>query len=273
MRMRFHLPCLVLALFATSLAAAAEADRGANPPQRGLFGPDDRKEITDTTVYPYSAVGELAAVFPQRIVRCTGTLIGPRHVLTAAHCIYDVKTRRLAQEVSFVPGRSGDKAPLGVYPADRWIAPYGFKDAEADFYTFLHLFNDIGIVVLKEEAGEKLGWLDYGVDPGDEPFVVNVVGFPADKRDTMWLSSCVVEPPSEFDVLLTYDCDTLKGTSGAGVYTFDAAAGRGVIYAVNIGGNLQYNTSLRISAEYYCWLTSIVEDRNACPSNAGLAFP
>ena len=111
--MRVQLPCLVAALFAASPAAAAEEGRGANPLQRGLFGTDDREEITDTTVYPYSAVGELVAVFPHRTARCTGTLIGPRHVLTAAHCIYDLKSRRHAEEVSFTPGRSGGEAPLG----------------------------------------------------------------------------------------------------------------------------------------------------------------
>ena len=83
-------------------------------PQRGWSnGTDTRIVRTPTTLWPWRAIAQQSFVGDDEL-RCTQTLIGPRHMVTAAHCIVNFgttswKTRELT------PGRDGPG-----------VSPYGF---------------------------------------------------------------------------------------------------------------------------------------------------
>lgn len=55
----------------------------ANAEKRGVIGADNRV-LTTSTAYPYSAMGRI--IRSDGIV-CSGSLVGPRHVTTAKHCV------------------------------------------------------------------------------------------------------------------------------------------------------------------------------------------
>ena len=96
----------VLSLAQISVADAGEAQAtGVNP--TGIKGVDNRV-VVDSTIAPWNAIGRINTSTGNY---CTGVLISPDRVATAAHCSWREKTLRWlpVYEISFLAGYRGGK--------------------------------------------------------------------------------------------------------------------------------------------------------------------
>ncbi len=67
---------------------------------------DDRERVTDTSSFPWNVISILYVGFEDGTYgRCTGTLISPYAILTAAHCVHNQDWGGYAQSMSAAPGQ------------------------------------------------------------------------------------------------------------------------------------------------------------------------
>lgn len=186
-----------------------------------VIGVDTRVQVTNTTAVPYRMVGRID-------LGCSGTLIGPRHVLTAGHCVYNINNDQWYSQLAFSPGQNGAVRPWGKIGWARAVSVQGWtRDHKRDF--------DYAMIVLNQDIGNQLGWMGYGWKNPMPNYNVNINGYPGDKASgTMWHAFCGLQTIQTYR--LYYACDTYGGMSGSGVYVYFSNENKRTIYGIHAYG-------------------------------------
>jgi protease YdgD len=200
----------------------------------------DARVVVDPSAVPWNAVVKVQTNIG---TRCTGTLVGPATVLTAAHCLYNRRTQGLLQPVSLHVLIGYQR---GAFRWHRLVARYtvgpGFDGAAKPPQT-----SDWAWLELAEPVPDAVRPLPIATEPPASGVAVALGGYNQDRAELLMADpdchiGIVTRRPG--GTLLLHDCSATRGTSGGPLLTRE---GEGwAVIGVNIAAGELANVALAV---------------------------
>lgn len=220
---------------------AADVAFGSRVMLESVIGADDRVPIADTTKLPWRMICALRIRFANgRNYVGTGWFIGPRTVMTAAHCVFVHDEGGWPREVEVIPGLNGTLRPFGSAIGRRFRAPSGWINSpDSDF--------DYGAIILDQDVGQRVGYFGYAVMNNTQLKATdaNIAGYPADRDSATkqyFHARTLINATTK---RLVYDIDTFGGQSGSPIYL--NTGGQRVAVGIHTTGSSRSNSGTRIT--------------------------
>ena len=192
----------------------------------GIIGAKDHRVQVASDQYPWSAIGRINVPLGRNRIACTGTLTGPRQVVTAAHCLFNSMVNQWAKpgSVHFVLGQSGGEKFLSHSAVDSFVTSPDFKFKLEDRPRYDQIAadmikNDWAILTLHDTLNAKpIPILPFhGVDPpalgsGAE---IALAGYGIDHAYVLSVHrGCSARIDSSDSGTIVHTCDSAHGESG-----------------------------------------------------------